>query len=144
MLTSPLRPAREQPGGDAVDEDADRRDRHDGEAGNGLGRDQPLHRLHRDRPAGDEQQHGIGERGEDARALQAIGEARAGRALRQMQAAPGQRQAGDIGQIVAGVRQQRHRAGPQAEPGLGGDIGEVETNADGERRAEIMAAPCSW
>ena len=42
-----------------------------------------------------------------------------------------------VAEIVPGIGQQRERAGEQAEPGFGRDIGEVEGDADREGAAVI-------
>ena len=139
-----LAPARKQPGGDAVDENPARRHRHDDAARHRLRIRQPPHRLDGNGATGDEQQHGVEQRRQDAAAFQPIGKARAGRTLRQPQTGPGDGEPEHVGQIVAGIGEQRHRPGGHARQRLDADIGEVERDADGKGAAEIirrMAVP---
>ena len=63
----------EQPRRRAVDDNADCRNHHDGDAGHLARRDQAAHTLNRNRANRHQKEHGIGERGQNGAAPQAIG-----------------------------------------------------------------------
>ena len=88
----------------------------------GCGWPQPLDRLVDD-PGGDgEQREAVGERDQHLEAVEAISASPVGGAPRQAKAEPGKRQRGEIGEHVAGIGEQRERAGDDA----AGDLGEHE------------------
>jgi hypothetical protein len=86
----------------------------------------------------DQQQDRVGQRGQDGALAQAVGAARARRALGQDDRAPGQDQAQDVRQVVAGVGQQGHGARVEADRHLGGDEDRVQGHADGEGPAHVL------
>ena len=120
-----------------IDGDAHGGDPDDGAGGDRLGQDQALDRLDQDGAERDEQDDGVGERGQDRAALEAVRAPRRGQAPPQPDGAPGEGEAQNVAQIVAGVSHQRHRAREQAEDHLGRDVGEVE--ADAYREGEVVA-----
>ena len=132
-----LAPAGEQQRGGAVDDDADPGDDDHDQPGTGCGIEQPVDRLDQDRARGDQQQPGVGQRGEHRAGLVAVGEARVGRPRGHHRGAPGDQQAEHVRQVVPGVGEQRHRARQQAERRLDQHEGRIEHDADGERVAEI-------
>ena len=93
--------------------------------------------LGADRSDGDQQEQGVDQRGEDRRFLQAVGEARRRGAPGHHRAGPGDDQPEHVRQIVAGVGQQRHRIGEEAEDRFGDHEPEVERDADREGAAEV-------
>ena len=127
----------EQPGGDAVDRDADRGDDHDGSSRDGGGVGEAKDRLPRDRPDGQEQEDRVEQGGEDRRAAQAVSEAGGRRAPDEDAREPGRREAEHVAEIVPGVGEQRDRAGREAIDRLDRDEGQVQRDADGEGGAEV-------
>jgi hypothetical protein len=104
-------------------------------------RGKALHGFPGNRPAGEQEQQGVGERRQDRRAAQAIGIARTRRAFRQHGRAPGQQQSQHVGQVVAGVGHQRRRVGDEAVDEF--DRDEQRIDADRQRKGAAMARlPC--
>ena len=134
---SALRPRANIKAVSAVDDDADRGDDDHRRAVGRRRIEQPPDRLRDDRPDRDQQEQGIDQRGEDRRLLQTVGEARREARLAITVPAQADHQPEHVGQIVAGVGQQRHRIGEEAEHRFGDDEGEVERDPDRERAAEI-------
>ena len=129
-------PAREQPGGDPVDQYPDCRDGHHHIAVRRFGMDQSADRLGDDPADRDQQQQGIDQRGEDRAFLEAIGKARARPPLDQRSADERHHQPEHVGQIMPRVGQQRHRIGREAIDRLDHDEAEIEQDADDEGGAE--------
>jgi hypothetical protein len=131
-----LAPAREHPGGDAVDDDADAGDDHHRLALDEIRDDQPHHRIVDDEADRDQQDDGVAQRRQDGRAPEAVAEAAARRALGQPGRAPGEQQPEHVRQIVTRVGQQRDRIGKEAVGRLDRDEGDVEPDPDREGAAE--------
>ena len=127
----------EQPGGDAVDDDADRGDDHDDFAGDRGGIGEAQDRLPGDRSDRQQEKDGVEQRREDRRAAQSVGEAGGGRAPDEPAGEPRGRESEHVAEIMARVGEQRDRAGDQAVGRLDRDEPDIERDADGEGRAEI-------
>ena len=119
-------------GGD-VDEQPERGDDHHDAAGDLRRGHQPLDRLIDD-PGGDgEQRKPVGERDQHLEAVEAVSAPPVGGTPRQAEPEPGERERGEVGEHVAGVGEQRERAGGDAARHLG------EHEGAGEQRGEPHA-----
>ena len=111
--------APEDPQNDEVDHQAHGRDHQHGPAENLDRREQAARRLDQD-PADDgDQGHAVDEGGQHLEAMVAIGAARVVGTPGDAERHPGERQGGGVGQHVAGVGDQRQRAGEQPAHHLG-------------------------
>ena len=129
-------PAHEQQRGAQVDEDADAGDDHHRDTLNRLGRGQPAEGFPGQRAHRHEQQQRVRERRQNRRPLPAIGVARTGPHPAGERATPGQHQAGDVAEVVAGVGQQSERVHLPAVKSLDGHEGGVQHDADREGPVE--------
>ena len=130
--------AHEQQRRAAIDDDAERCDRHDGPAGDRRRLLQAVDRLDDDAADRDQQQPGIEQRRQDRGPPVAIGVPLRRLLLRQPRRAPCQQQRDHVGEIVNGVRNQRQRVGGIAEDQFGDDEAGIERGADGKRPAETV------
>ena len=134
-VEAPAVRARKHPRGREIDDYAD--ERHgEHEAALHVGRvDQAAHRLEQDQQGEHEQRHAVGLGGEDLDALEAVGHHALRRARGQADGHQRERDRGRIGEHVAGVREQRERAGHQS----GDDLDEHEAEDQRERDGELAA-----
>ena len=94
-----------------------------------------------DDPAGHrEEGHAVDEGGEDRNPVEAVGAACVGRAPGEAEGEPGERQGGEVGQHVAGVGEERQRAGEEAARHLGEHeaAGEECRDADGAGAGGVL------
>jgi hypothetical protein len=131
-----LAAAHEEQRGAQVDEDADAGHHHHREALRRLGRVQAAEGFPGERAHRHQQKQCVGKRGQDRRALPAVGVARAGPHAAGERTAPGKHQAGHVAEVVAGVGQQRQRVDLPAIKRLDGNEPDVQRDADRERAVE--------
>ena len=117
-----------------IDGEADGRDHQHGAAHHRLRRHQAPRRLDDDAAGDDEQHQPVAEGDQDLQPLEAIGAPAVGRPAREAEGKPGEREPGKVGEHVAGIGQQRQRAGNEA----AGRFDDHERAGD-ERRPEQAA-----
>ncbi len=132
----------EQQRGREIDDDADPRDDHHRRPLDHRRIADAAHGFPGDRADCDQQQQRVGKRRQDRGGAQAIGEALRRRSLGQCCACPSDQQAEDIRQIVARVREQRHRVVKDARRALDDDEGDVERDPDRKGTPEILGGVC--
>jgi hypothetical protein len=121
-----------------VDDDAQARNPHHRPALRLHRIEQAADRLVGDRPDRQQQQHRIGERGEDGGALQSPGESPGRRLARGKAGRPGDQQGQHVRQVVTCIRDQRHRVGEDPEGRLHHHKATVQRHAEG--KSAVMAA----
>ena len=136
--------AQEQRSGTGIHEDANARDDRHRFPLDRCRFGHAVQRLEQDRADRDQQQSGIGQCCKDRGTLEAISETFASGAPGRDACPPCEQQREDVGQIVPGIGDQRHRSGNPAIGCFDDDECGVENDADQEGVAEIgggMAVP---
>ena len=143
MLRSRSRPLHEKQGGSAIDQDADGGDDHHRFRRDRFGGSKSLRGFQRNGPHRDQEDDGVGERGQNRGGAKAVSVARARRSARGGARAPGQQKAEDVAEIVSGVRKQSHRVPDYAVNRLEANEGDIQARPDGEGEPKV-ARPLRW
>ena len=140
MRMRPPATTSEEQGAKAVDRHPDGGDGHDRQTRGGPGGREPLHGFPGDAAGHQQQKRGVGERGQDRGAPQAVGVALARRAPSEVGSQPGHGEPHDIAEVVRGVGKQGQRPRIEPEDDFADYVGEIERHADGEGAAHGLRA----